>query len=59
MLFRSGDEAQLGELRVALAREDDELLTAGVLAALSERPDSRQSVRLLCELSPSSSSARN
>lgn len=58
-LARFGDEAQLGELRVALAREDDELLTAGVLAALSERPDSRQSVRLLCELSPSSSSARN
>jgi len=49
---RGGEDRELGALRVVLARESDELLVAGVLAALRERPECPMAVRLLDELSP-------
>jgi hypothetical protein len=48
-LAQGAGEAELGELRAALAREADPLLVAGVVAALRDRPASVQSARLLAE----------
>ena len=48
-LAQNGAEADVGELRIALARETDSVLVAGVVAAVRERPASPQSERLLAE----------
>ncbi len=46
-LAQSAGESELGELGVALARETDAVLVAGVVAALRDRPPSPQAARLL------------
>ena len=54
-LARSGDAAELEQLRVALLREQDELLVRGALASLAERPDVPVAQRILAsfpELAP-------
>lgn len=50
---RGAEDRELDGLRVALARERDELLLAGVLAALRERPESPLAARLLDGYAPS------
>ena len=54
---RCANDLELDGLRVALAREDDELLAAGVLAALRERTECPRAARLLVEFSPQQASA--
>jgi hypothetical protein len=54
---RNADDLELDALRVPLARENDELLVAGVLAALGERTESPLAARLLAAFAPHGASA--
>jgi hypothetical protein len=51
---RAAEERELDALEVALAHEEDELLVAGVVAALRERPEHPRAVRLADAFSPAS-----